>query len=409
MDWSPQQARALDAVGDWLKDSRGGQVFRLFGFAGTGKTTLAKHVAAQSDGLVLFGSYTGKAAHVMKRSGCPRAQTLHSLIYLPREKSRAHLDALIKKQVKAEVDGDLAEWERLRIQVEEEHRRLKQPSFVLNEESELPYADLLVIDECSMVGEDMACDLLSFGTKVLVLGDPAQLPPVRGAGYFTEADPDVMLKEIHRQALDNPIIAMATEVREGRGLAYGEYGESQVLRVHEYEKDEIPIDVQIIVGRNKTRRRANLYARRLLLPGADEEAIVVHGEKIVCLRNDKEEGILNGQLFRVDMVDQVVTSSDDEALLWVEQEDDGQEYELTVVLDALKYAHDPELPEIDLWASRQRGAAFDYGYALTAHKAQGSQWSEVVVIDESRVFRQHAQRWLYTALTRAEERVTVVR
>jgi exodeoxyribonuclease-5 len=340
----------------------------------------------------------------MRRSGCRRAQTLHSLIYLPREKSRARLEALMKKQAEAEVSGDEAEAERLRVQVEEEYRKLKQPSFVLNEESELPYAKLLVIDECSMVGEDMACDLLSFGVRVLVLGDPAQLPPVRGSGYFTDADPDVMLTEIHRQALDNPIIAMATDVREGRGLAYGEYGESQVLHVHEYAKDEVPIDVQVLVGRNTTRRRANLYARNLLFQGADRDA-VVPGEKIVCLRNDKEEGILNGQLFRVleSMVD------DDEALLRVEQEDDGEEHELTVVLDAFKKAHDPDLPEIDLWASRHRGAAFDYGYALTCHKAQGSQWPEVVVVDESRVFRQHAQRWLYTALTRAEERVTVVR
>ena len=57
-----------------------------------------------------------------------------------------------------------------------------------------------------MVDEDLGRDLLSFGKPVLVLGDPAQLPPVKGGGFFTEAEPDVMLTEVHRQAADNPII-----------------------------------------------------------------------------------------------------------------------------------------------------------------------------------------------------------
>ena len=69
-----------------------------------------------------------------------------------------------------------------------------------------------------MVDEELGRDLLSFGKPVLVLGDPAQLPPVKGGGFFTEAEPDIMLTEVHRQAADNPIIRMSMVVREGGRL-----------------------------------------------------------------------------------------------------------------------------------------------------------------------------------------------
>jgi ATP-dependent exoDNAse (exonuclease V) alpha subunit len=90
--------------------------------------------------------------------------------------------------------------------------------FVAKDVDELADVALFVIDECSMVDEEIGKDLLSFGVPVLVLGDPAQLPPVKGGGFFTEADPDVMLTEIHRQAAENPIVRMATTIREGGRL-----------------------------------------------------------------------------------------------------------------------------------------------------------------------------------------------
>jgi exodeoxyribonuclease-5 len=83
MQWSPQQDAALTAVSRWLK-AGDRQVFRLFGYAGTGKTTLAKHVAESADGGVAFAAFTGKAAHVMRGKGCFGASTIHSLIYRSR-------------------------------------------------------------------------------------------------------------------------------------------------------------------------------------------------------------------------------------------------------------------------------------------------------------------------------------
>src|ERR1700691_5070343 len=193
MEWSPQQYAALKAVSLWLKRGEP-QVFRLFGYAGTGKTTLARTIADDSDGDVLFGAFTGKAALVLRSKGCKDARTIHSLIYRP-------------KDIDAEV-----------------------PTFVLNEESAAAKASLIVIDECSMVDEELGRDLLSFGKPVLVLGDPAQLPPVKGGGFFTDAEPDVMLTEVHRHAADNPIIRLSMIVREGGRLTPGAHGDSRVLR-----------------------------------------------------------------------------------------------------------------------------------------------------------------------------------
>src|SRR6201996_7449189 len=192
VEWSPQQDAALRAVSAWLKDRNGEQVFRLFGWAGTGKSTLAVHLA-QGVKTVKYAAFTGKAALVMRRYGAKGASTIHSLIY----------------SLVSDSEGE--------------------PKFILDPESEAATADLIVIDEVSMVDETLGRDLLSFGTKVLVLGDPFQLPPVQGAGFFTSAEPNLMLTEIHRQARDNPIIRMSVDIREGDDLDYGRYGESLVI------------------------------------------------------------------------------------------------------------------------------------------------------------------------------------
>ena len=130
-------------------------MFRLFGYAGTGKTTLARHVAEDVEGEVAFGAFTGKAALVSapaRAATTPRPST--RMIYRPRRVRRG------------------------RAALRPQPRRARPRK-----------ADLIVIDECSMVDEELGRDLLSFGTPVLVLGDPAQLPPVKGGGFFTEPSP----------------------------------------------------------------------------------------------------------------------------------------------------------------------------------------------------------------------------
>src|SRR5215210_6682011 len=254
MTWSPQQDAALKAVADWLR--RGDRpVFRLFGYAGTGKTTLAKHIAEHVDGDVAFGAYTGKAALVLRSKGCSDASTIHSMIYRSRESDEGG------------------------------------PSFILNRQSAAAKADLIIIDECSMVDEELGRDLLSFGRPVLVLGDPAQLPPVKGGGFFTEAEPDAMLTEVHRQARDNPIVRLSMAVRAGGRLPLGRHGESRVLSRGEIDAAEVTRADQVLVGLNRTRR---LYNRRIREILGYRDPMPAAGEKLVCLRNYKTKGLLNG-------------------------------------------------------------------------------------------------------------------
>src|SRR6478672_6346338 len=195
--FSPEQDAALKSVSEWLKAKPGSgntpPLFRLFGYAGTGKTTLAKHIAEAFDDKVLFAAFTGKAALVMRSKGCHGASTIHSLIYRTRESGE------------------------------------EVPNFELWDDAPASKAKLIVIDECSMVDAELARDLESFDVPLLVLGDPAQLPPIQGGGYFTDAKPDAMLTEVHRQAKDDPIVRLSMDIREGKRLTPGAYGETEVV------------------------------------------------------------------------------------------------------------------------------------------------------------------------------------
>lgn len=375
MEFSAEQDRALIAVNKWLK-AGDRQVFRLFGYAGTGKTTLARHFAEGVDGNVLFAAFTGKAAQVLRSKGAARASTIHSLIYRPKGEE----------------------------EVEDEETGVKNisPTFSLNRKSVVGDAKLIVIDECSMVDEALGQDLLSFGTPVLVLGDPGQLPPVKGGGFFTEHEPDFMLEEIHRQARDNPIVELAQMVREGRSIMIGDYGTSAKVISKADVTTELVLEAdQVLVGTNRTRRRYNERLRELKgfngpLPQA--------GDKLVCLRNDTAKGLLNGSLWQVTSASRTVKPFMN---LLVRAEDEGIERVSTKV-KVLKAVFETPDAEIS-WQVKRRHDDFDYGYALTVHKAQGSQWNNVVLFDESFAFREHSQRWLYTAITRAAETLTIVK
>jgi len=361
--WSPEQAAALDKVGLWLK--RADQpVFRLFGYAGVGKTTLARHVAEHASGKALFAAFTGKAALVLRSKGCYGASTIHSLIY------------------NADEDKNGA------------------PRFTLNKDGMASRASLIVIDECSMVDEELGRDLLSFGKPILVLGDPAQLPPVKGGGFFTEAEPDVMLTEIHRQAADNPIIRLSQIIRTGGEVDYGAYGETKVIRRAEIDADMVMGADQVLVGLNKTRRAYNIRIREL---SGRTQPMPVVDDKLVCLRNNRERGLLNGGLWRVA---ELGGMKNDFVKLSVRPEEQPERDPTAVAVHKAFF----EGVEADLmYQVRRESDEFDFGYALTVHKSQGSQWDAVVMFDESRAFREHRARWLYTGVTRAAKRLVLVR
>lgn len=395
------------AVRRWMEHGTQ-QVFRIFGFAGVGKTTLARHFAEGVEGLVLYGAYTGKAAYVLRQMGCLNATTLHSMIYHAKEKGRAHLkeleQALVELRIEMRdesqvvVDGNEAVRE-LQEKIEEENAALARPIFALNPDSAVAHAKLVIVDEVSTVDTQLGEDLLSFGTKVLVLGDPAQLPPIYGAGFFTEGiTPDVMLTEIHRQALDNPIIAMATQVREKRPLQLGNYGESCVVEQSQIDAEMAQSADQMLVGRNRTRHSSNRRMRELL---GFSGLLPVEGDRLVCLRNNHNVGLLNGAIWNVKGIGY---SGEDRIFMSLCPEMQGMD------LDVEAHTHHFLGKEDNLpWWERKEAEEFDFGYALTVHKAQGSQWKDVLLFDESYCFRSDRWRWLYTGLTRAAERITVVR
>lgn len=419
MQWSPMQERALSDVSEWLRKGTE-PVFRLFGYAGTGKTTLAVHLASGVSGRVLYCAFTGKAAHVMQQRGCTGASTIHKLIYKPSEKSKERLQNLMQEQaqLRAEIIAEHGGQEsspecqvalsdnpllrKLRDAIMDEKQGLKKPAFMLNFESELRHASLLVVDECSMVDEQMAEDMLSFQVPILVLGDPAQLPPVRGTGYFTERDPDVLLTEIHRQAQDNPIIQLATTVREGGTLEEGQYGESCVIGMEDGEPGMYSSHDQVLCGRERKPERAdpvwrqNLNRRIRDLQGRKSH-LPEPGDKLICLRNNHDLGILNGSMWKTkdsqDLGDYVGLTLEGE---------DGREISLQAHSKIFRGE------EVEFFEMKD-AEHFDFGYAMTVHKAQGSQFGSVLLFDQSRIFRRDARRWLYTGITRAAERVTVIR
>ncbi len=365
--FTPHQDAALQSVARWLKagPGRGGtpQVFRLFGYAGTGKTTLARHIADGVDGKVLFAAFTGKAAHVMRAKGCAGAATIHSIIYRARESGE------------------------------------ETPNFELWDDAPASKAKLIVVDECSMVDAELGRDLMSFGVPLLVLGDPAQLPPIQGGGFFTDAEPDAMLTEVHRQACDDPIVRLSMEVRAGNWLEPGRYGETEVVRRDELDPQRVLDADQVLVGRNATRRAYNTRMRERRgfadpLPSA--------GDKLVCLRNNRKKGLFNGGLWLVK--ERAVARSKIVTMRLTPDEETGAR---PVKVSVRPECFTGAIEGID-WPQRKRYDEFDFGYVLTVHKAQGSQWDDVVLFDESFAFPDSRERWLYTGITRAAKRLTLV-
>lgn len=421
---SPQQAAAIRAIVDWYRNpTREQAVFRLFGFAGSGKSTITLHAIealglapmsrdGNATGGVLFAAFTGKAALVMTRKGTP-ASTIHSLIYrvseaTPEEIARieqemATLRTSLAGIPPAERLFAMERLKRLELRLADVHK----PQFVLNEQSLIRDAALIVLDEVSMVGAEMASDLLAFGKPILVLGDPGQLPPIKGAGAFTDVAPDVMLTEIHRQAGESAIIRLATMARQGEPIPYGAHdGHVWKMRRNEVAPEQLLRGGQVICGRNATRIHLNAAMKQAAgFAGAHPGGI---GEKIICLKNRHDLGLVNGMFVSLAEIRDdgrlafsgTVTTEDGVAIVGRQRFYKGH-YDDHVSLD-------PERSRRD-WKEMRGLIETVWGYAITAHKAQGSSWPNIVVYDDGlgRTAEDRA-RWLYTAITRAERGLVIL-
>lgn len=367
MELSPDQSTAAKELQRFLKSKD--RIFKLQGAAGCGKSTVISEIlGGRKD--VRYAAPTAKAAMVLRRKGTD-AQTLHSLMYQP-------------------------------VEVEDEVTRKPKLVFKENPRSPLWGGGIVVVDESSMVPGFIAAKLQEYPVKVIAVGDPYQLPPVKSAGSLLTGSPDALLTRVHRTALDSPVLELATFVRE-RGQLPGvfERGHTKIVSDTRDAGDLLRFD-QVIVGKHATRFKATDYLRRLR--GRTTRKPVV-GDRVICKRNDLEKGLVNGSQLRV----KTLLSMGQDVVYTDLVDDDGLHVSTTAW--SLGFQGPEGLRKLEEMSFKDRAENTELWYsdAITAHASQGSEWDSVLVVDESKTFRQNASKWLYTAITRASESVTVVK
>lgn len=368
-----EQAEAIQSIIDWYRHTDGNTHFLLDGGAGTGKTTVAG-IAIKALGLKnpMFGAYTAKAARVMALKGMDGARTIHSHIY------RSYT-----------IDG-VTKWE-----------------LSLSPHNALWGASILVVDECSMVSEQVADDLARFRVPTLVLGDvDGQLPPIKGTGAFYKSKPDFRLTEPHRSALDSNINRIAWIARRG-GTIRRDMGDGEQVIIKSMMDptawDHITdMENIVICGKHKTRYAATRRCRERL---GYSGSVPLPGEPIICCRNDYDRGLINGSIATVwRIAENKPHLPYFHADLIIEGEDVGG-----VKIDRGLFLAHPTSDNLNPHV-RPEGAQFDWAYAITCHKAQGSEWPSVCVIDDQfmKWDADQRRRWLYTAVTRASEKLIIL-
>lgn len=400
MEWTPEQNDALTRISEWFKSGESPR-FSLGGYAGTGKTTLARHIAETLASEVKFGAFTGKAASVLRRKGCPGATTIHKLIYQPKgsigESAVQDLQQLIQVEcAKKNPDEDL-----LRTWRKDLEKATSETSAVFErkEEADIQSADLVIIDESSMVDHRMGQDLESYGIPVLYLGDPGQLPPVKGKAHLGPNDYDFVLKEIHRQAQDSAIIRLAHDIRNGDSIKLGDYGGGlvRIRRKADWDMELVMGADQVITGTNDSRKRITRAMRNFK---GFTQVFPLLGDKLICTQNDHERGFLNGVTCESLSEGRLIGN-----IIYLDVEYEGLKRSGLICNPGffqVPYGERTYFPKGD--GIQQ----FDYGYCITGHKSQGSQWRHVVIADDKMRLQDKVQRrkWLYTVFTRAEEELT---
>lgn len=398
MEMTPDQKVAHDAIIDHL-DSRG-ELITLGGFAGTGKTFLIaetiktfteKHNKRRPN--IAFCAFTGKASMVMREkltaAGALNNETIVWEEGEGKEKQNKRIDkdycgTIHSLMYKPIVENHvIVGWEKLDF---------------------LPY-EFIVVDEASMVPQDVYTDLASYGIPIVAVGDHGQLPPVRDTFNLMER-PQLRLEKIHRQAADNPIIKLSMMAREEGHIPFGEYGEF-VSKIHGREMLENMSphnDLMILCASNHVRISINKLFRRKKGLFSDEP---VPGDKLICLKNNKRSGIYNG------MTGTMVSVEDWGANHYHSKiRMDGVvpfDYEGQILRKQFNSRKGPSdwQKEMD-W--REVKDCFDFGYCLTVHKAQGSESPMVILCEEHLKFMDDNiwRRWLYTGVTRSKEKLLIL-
>ena len=434
MELGKQQEEALKGIVSWFR-KKDKQVYMLSGYAGTGKTTLVSHLIKEElklgENEVAFITPTGKAASVLITKGV-LATTLHKLIYNP-----------VEEEYETKIGDSTIKSKRIK--------------FVLKQS--IPNLKLIVLDEVSMVEDKVMADLLSFGIPVLCCGDPGQLDPIQGINSFM-INPDYILTDIVRQNEDNPIIFLSKLARYKEPIPFGYYG-NNVAVVH---KDEIRENTlrkmylsfdQIICGKNSTRYTINNSVRKYKGIDVSSSKIPLAGEKVICDVNNwglfldiptnrynlvngiisevKECSIIDEKLkfgkisikpdFLEDVTDDILFDcgifTDGTFTYDIHQNafvagsqyypkirfkpkgmnESSEEYRKRIIDFIMKSKNSTDEEQIN---------RFEFAYAISCHKSQGSEFNDVVLVDESKVFKE-PEKWLYTGITRAKNKLIILR
>lgn len=387
---STDQYSALEEIVERL--SRGDRLVTLGGYAGVGKTTLIAEIVPilRDKGFkrIAFATFTGKAKDVLRSKLTAKGTllpevdycgTLHGLLYNARQRM---------------VDDGKG------------HTRLE---YTFSKRLDGEGVDLIVIDEASMVSEEIFKDVEALGVPILAVGDHGQLPPVKSS-FNLMGKPMVRLEKIHRQAEGSPIIRMSRHAREEGEIPVGQYGPGVLKTTNDAALYNLarPWEHLLLCGTNRLRGQLNNWMRGKLGYKGEPRP----GEQIICLKNNRNAQVMNG------MLGELKTLSAHGDHWWdVEVEMDTG---VTFNGPVLKYQFGAEKT---LDSSREaRGVdprefkdLFDYGYALTVWKAQGSEAENVVFFEEGAIRYVLAKqgpdgwrRFLYTAVTRARTGLIVL-
>lgn len=367
----------------------------IAGFAGTGKSTLVKFAIAALDiapEKVAYATYTGKAAEVLRKKGNEGACTLHRLLYNHIPKSTGGFFRVPKKELEVEV---------------------------------------VVVDEVSMVPKTMIDMLLRHNIYVIFLGDPFQLPQIDKDQANDLLDhPHVFLDEIMRQAAESEIIQLSMKIRNRENIDFMNGKEVIVMPRKELTTGCLTWADQILVATNATRHSINTQMRQIL----GYEGLPQDGEKMICLKNywddlnDDGDSLVNGttgiirnpfENFRM-IPRYVQTENHTIPIIQGEFYAEGSntpfnavEMDKQMIIKGepfLDWKTSYRLGQLVYKIGDIRPKEFAFAYAITCHKAQGSEWNKVLTIEENFPFDriEHA-RWLYTAVTRAAEKKVLVR
>lgn len=395
------QKQGFELAKDWWSKSNE-QIFKIAGYAGTGKTYLSGIIAEElADEKVAFCAYTGKAALVMRQRQMP-ATTIHQLIY-----------DIEMRLVPQKNDDGIVTYKRKMVSVLKD--RLE------------PKPSLILIDESSMVSEKILDDLLSFGIPIIAVGDPFQLPPVGSKDSDLLIDPDVTLDEIMRQDEGSAIVYLAEKIRKGITLEDDESAPDCIWQMSKNTVDEDTENIfkwadQIIAGRNATVAKINQMAREYM--GFTDKLPMV-GDKIICKRNAWDM-LLTGDKFTTALVNGLIgycTAVDQkdkfEKVPWKPEPIQSTDYTLNLRPIFEEKAEFKEIPynpdsfyETKEVRQYMKKMIFQFAYCITCHAAQGSEWDNIVLYDDSWHDRNDPlfqARWRYTGITRAAKKLVWLR